>query len=122
MNLKPIYFDLRLGGITLNPLIAVINFLMLSYLVIENMIPFVLFVPLFFVGIFALYAFIGNKFRHIQQTTDNNLLYEKQTQQAKTNLIILQALDILIKNSKTNYPKDFEERLEYLSAISTGKK
>lgn len=92
MKAKNIYFDIRLGGITLNPVIAVVNFLMLSYLVIENIIPFWLFVPLFLAGVFVLYSFVGNKFRKIQYETDSNLIYEKQTENAKTNLIILKAM------------------------------
>jgi len=123
MNPKRIYFDVRLGGITLNPVIAVINFLMLSYLVIENLIPFWLFVPLFLAGIFVLYSFVGNKFRNIQYTTDSNLIYEKQTEQAQTNYLIFKALDELIKNSDwAGYPEGFKNRMEYLGDIATGKK
>ncbi len=113
MKAKNIYFDIRLGGITLNPVIAVVNFLMLSYLVIENIIPFWLFVPLFLAGVFVLYSFVGNKFRKIQYETDSNLIYEKQTEQAKTNLIILESLRELQKNK--SYA--LEKRIEYLHGI-----
>ena len=112
MNPKNVYFDIRLGGITLNPVIAVVNFLMLSYLVIENVIPFWLFVPLFLVGVFVLYSIVGNKFRKIQYETDSNLIYEKQTENAKTNLVILRAL---LENIPMN--DQIDERINYLQRI-----
>lgn len=122
MNTKNIYFDMRLGGITLNPLIAVINFLMLSYLVIENVIPFWLFVPLFLVGVFILYSIVGNKFRQIQQTTDVNLVYEKATEQAKTNIEILKQLALISETLKIPKSVLLESRLNYLQEIAQGKK
>jgi len=113
MKAKRVYFDLRLGGITLNPVIALSNFLMLSYLIIEDVIPFWLFVPLFIVGIFVLYSFVGNKFRNIQYTTDSNMIYEKSTEQAQTLLLIMQRL----KNQDNINDPIFDKRIEYMKQI-----
>jgi hypothetical protein len=122
MKAKSIYFDVRLGGITLNPVIAVVNFLMLSYLVIENVIPFWLFVPLFLSGVFILYAFVGNKFRKIQYETDSNLIYEKQTENAKTNLEIFYMLKSIANKTDTPLTVSFQKRIHYLEEIGAGKR
>lgn len=114
MNAKRVYFDFRLGGLTINPIIQASNFFMLIYLSIQNTIPVWLFLPLFVITIFATFTIIGNKFRKVQFTTDSNLLYEQQTEQAKTHLIICQAL------SKLNgMQKDYEldTRINYLKGI-----
>jgi hypothetical protein len=116
MKAKKIYFDLRLGGITLNPVIALSNFLMLAYLTINESIPFWLFVPLFIGGVFLLYSFVGNKFRKIQYETDSNLIYEKQTENAKTNYIIICAL-MDNDNIATSTREILKDRADYLQRI-----
>ena len=120
MKAKNIYFDIRLGGITLNPLIAIINFLMLSFLVIENVIPFWLFVPLFLIGVFILYSIVGNKFRKIQYETDSNLIYEKQTEQARTNLELFNQIRLISLKTNTPLTLSYQKRIFYLEEIIKG--
>jgi len=120
MKAKNIYFDIRLGGITLNPLIAIINFLMLSFLVIENVIPFWLFVPLFLLGVFILYSIVGNKFRKIQYETDSNLIYEKQTEQARTNLELFNQIRLISLKTNTPLTLSYQKRIFYLEEIIKG--
>ena len=78
------YLDLRLGGVTINPIIQASNFVMISYIVFQDSISFWVYAPLFFGGIISMFTLTGLFFRRIQLSTDEDLKYEKQKELNKT--------------------------------------
>jgi len=120
--IKRRYFEFRQGNVTLSPILQFANFLMLSYLVISDTIPFYIFVPLFILTILITYTVVGNRFRKIQTPTDLNLSYEKATQAAVTVCQLMKSQLVIMKELKIKIPNGYEKRLEYMKKISEGKK
>lgn len=116
-NFKRRYMELRLGNVTLAPLIQFGNFLMLSYLVVNEVIPIYIFAPLFVLFILISFTIVGNKFRKYQQPTDLNMGYEKATQAGATVYHMMNAEKIIMDKLDIEYPKGFLERLEYMKKI-----
>lgn len=119
--MKPIfikrrYFDLRLGSLTINPIIQGVNFVMLAYLSFNDILPFWIFAPLLFVSLAGLFVLVGNRFRNMQYSTDADMLYEKSIEQAKTNLILLKAIKRSFLTTDPDY-QALEERIQYLQKI-----
>jgi hypothetical protein len=121
VNLKRRYFDMRIGAVTIAPMMQMGNFLMLSYLTINNVIPIYIFAPLFIVGVIFSFTLIGNKFRKVQTSTDINMQYEKATENAKTQYMILCAQKRIMGELHISSPHGFDERLEYMGRVSEGK-
>jgi hypothetical protein len=119
--IKRRYYDMRVGGVTVAPFIQLSNFLMLSYLTINELIPIWVFAPLFVVSILLTFTLIGNKFRKIQTSTDFNMQYEKATENARTDYIMMLGIKEMIDSSGGYYPNGFIERIEYLKKIMEGK-
>lgn len=91
LNLKRRYLDMRLGGVTINPIIQTSNFVMISYtiIILTLDIPFWIYTPIFLIGVVLVFTVIGLLFRRIQLSTDEDLKYEKQIQLNKTLLEIM---------------------------------
>lgn len=110
--LKRRFYDLRLGGTAISPIIQMANFVGISFLYVREYLPFEIFAPLFVVCGVASLSYIGARYRKHQAVTDYDMVFEKQKTQAK----VLYQLLLAIKNGKTD--KDFDECLEYLKKIS----
>jgi len=121
MNIKRRYFDMRQGNITVAPALQLTNFLMLSYLTINEIIPIWLFAPIFILGILTVFTLVGNKFRKHQTPTDINMSYEKSTEAGKTVEQMMDA-ELLIMNHLGIKPTaEFLKRLDYMKRIGEGK-
>lgn len=117
--LKRRYLDLRMGGVTINPLIQAANFTMLAYLTIENFIPLWLFAPLFIGGVFSAFTVSGLLFRKVQMSTDEDLKYERQTELNKTLFEMAKQLKKISEKNGITLDDSFEERLDELKRIVT---
>ena len=106
------YYDMRLGGTMISPIIQLVNFAMIAFLYIRLYIPIEIFGPLFVISGFVALSYIGVRFRKHQASTDYNMLFEKQTQQAK----IFYHIMLAIKTGVIS--KEFDEQLEYLKRVS----
>lgn len=106
------YYDTRLGGMTISPIIQLANFAMIAFLYIRGMIPIEIFAPIFMVLGFLALATIGILFRKHQATTEYDMLFEKQPRQAK----IFYHIMLAIKTGVIN--KEFDEQLEYLRGVA----
>ena len=105
------YYDLRLGGIMVSPMVQMGNFAMIAFLYVRDIIPLEIFAPLFMIlGLVGL-SIIGNKFRKHQASTDWNMVLEKQTRKAAIFYQMMKA----IKEGKTD--KEFDKQMEYLKSI-----
>lgn len=113
--LKRRYLDLRMGGVTINPVIQASNFVMISYIVFQDSISFWIYAPLFFLGIISMFTVTGLFFRKIQLSTDEDLKYEKQTELNKTLYQIMLAL------SKDPQNPEFYKRMDLVKKISQNK-
>ena len=77
--IKRRYSESRIGAVTINPILAASNFIMLIWITLStDIIPFWLFVPVFLFFMISLVVIIGYKFRVIQLSTDEDIKYEKQ--------------------------------------------
>ena len=110
--LKRRYYDMRLGGTQVSPIIQMANFVAITFLYIRHLIPIEIFAPIFIgLGFIAL-SYIGVRFRKHQASTDYDMLFEKQTQQAR---ILYQ---IMKKLSNDGDDEEFKTQLHYLKGIS----
>ncbi|MFB5617936.1 MAG: hypothetical protein ACE5Q4_04680 [Nitrosopumilus sp.] len=119
-KIKKRYQELRFGHQTIGPIIQLANFLMISYLAINELIPIYIFAPMFVVGLAATYTLIGNKFRKIQQSTDLNLSYQKSTDAGKTTYEIMKRLDEVADKVGLPRNEDYENTKEYVKKIGNG--
>lgn len=113
------YYDLRIGGVTINPLIQAANFVMIVYLTLRlaDIVPLGLFVPMFLMGVVSVFTAVGFYFRKIQLSTDEDMKYEKQVDFNKTLLVIMKALE----NPEFTNTLQFKERLQYVKELSENK-
>ena len=79
MNVKRIYFDMRMGQSVVFPIIAMVNFIIISYSLtsIGDVLPMRFYVPTVIASLVCVLILIGNVFRHRQQSTDYELAYER---------------------------------------------
>ena len=119
--------DMRLGNQTISPALQLTNFLMLSYLTINEIIPIWLFAPFFIIGIIGLFTFVGNKFRKIQSSTDHTMNYEKSTESVKSFYIVSKRMEKNFQtiakhlNIKLEDDPEFIQRLQYQKDIGDSK-
>ena len=94
MQLKRLYYDMRLGQSMVFPLIAAINFVIISYTLLEldRVIPIHVYIPLIATGLLFGLVITGNKLRKRQLSTDTGLVYEQSKDHAECMLCILYAL------------------------------
>ena len=119
--IKRRYNEMRIGNVTISPILQLTNFLMLSYLTINEIIPIWLFAPFFIIGIVTAFTLVGNKFRKVQTSTDINMTYEKSTEAVKSQAILYKRVDdIAIKVGLKDDP-EFTQRLKYQREIADSK-
>jgi hypothetical protein len=106
------YTEARIGAVVLNPIISASTFLGVAYLYIKDVIPFIVFAPLFLIIMTVIVTVIGFKFRNVQLSTDEDIKYEKQKDFNKTLYQIMLAID------DGNKSRAFYERLDYVEKIS----
>jgi hypothetical protein len=116
-SIKRRYYYLRQGGITVAPAMQMSNFLMLSYLTINEIIPIWIFAPLFIVSITILFTYIGKQFRKHQTPTDVNLVYEKSTEAAETVVHLMEMQVETLRALGKEPSEQFLKRLEYMRKI-----
>ena len=119
--IKRRYFDMRTGNTTISPILQLSNFLMLSYLTINDIIPIWLFAPFFIVGIVSAFTLIGNRFRKVQTTTDINMNYEKASEALRTTVVCMELTIDMCEKLGVKPPKAYMERLEYSRSIAENK-
>lgn len=119
-SFKRRFLDMRQGQNIIFPLISMTNFIIIasSLTTILELIPLWLFIILFVGLIISALVVIGYFFRKIQQPTDFKLFYEKNTEEANTNKLILQALLSLTPKQDPLY-EEIQERIDYLIKIGT---
>ncbi len=114
--IKRRYTESRIGSVTLNPIMATSNFIMLIWITIQtDVIPFWLFIPLMLIALISLVTFVGYKFRTIQLSTDEDIKYEKQADFNRTLYHIMSALDNDMQN------KSFYDRMDYVKKLGYDK-
>lgn len=116
--LKRRYLDLRLGGVTVNPIIQASNFVMISYILFQDSISFWLYAPLFFSGVVSIFVVTGLFFRRIQLSTDEDLKYEKQKELNRTLLEIMRTQKKIMGVMNITPDDSFGERYDYIKKIS----
>jgi hypothetical protein len=119
--IKRRYFDMRTGNTTISPVLQLSNFLMLSYLTINDIIPIWLFAPFFIVGIISAFTLIGNRFRKVQTTTDINMNYEKASEALRTTVVCMELTIDMAKKLGIEPAKEYLDRLEYSRSIAENK-
>uniref|UniRef100_A0AAT9JF58 ORF40 n=1 Tax=Nitrosopumilaceae spindle-shaped virus TaxID=3065433 RepID=A0AAT9JF58_9VIRU len=111
--IKKRWTDVRLGGTQVSPLIQMANFTMITFMWINHIIPIEIFAPVFaLLGLLSL-SYIGVRFRAHQASTDYNLVFDRQTRQAKILYEIMRA----IKEGKTD--ENYDKQMSYLKSISS---
>lgn len=78
MNVKKIYFDMRIGQSVVFPVLAMINFIIISYSLtdISKMVSMEIYIPAVIAGMALVLIAIGGVFRRKQQSTDFTVAYE----------------------------------------------
>jgi len=109
---------MRLGGAMVSPLIQMANFTMISFLWINHLIPIEVFAPIFIILGFIALSYIGVRFRKHQASTDYNMLFEKQSQQAKVFYHIMLSQKLLMEKQGMIPDEDFETQLDIVKRIS----
>lgn len=109
---------MRLGGTQVSPLIQMANFTMISFLWINHLIPIEVFAPLFIGLGFITLSYIGVRFRAHQASTDYNMLFEKQTQQAKIFYQMMLSQKVLMEKGGVTPSKEFFKQLDYIEKIA----
>lgn len=105
--LKKLYYDMRVGQTVVFPVISMVNFIIISHsLTSLGMIPSYLYVPLFISAMATALVVIGHFFRKTQQSTEFELIYEKNTEMIKT-------LDAILSQD----PQKIKERMDYHKRI-----
>lgn len=106
----------------ISPFIQMANFVGILFLYIQDVLPIEIFAPLFIISGFTLLAIVGIMFRKYQASTDYDLLFEKQTQQAKIFYRILENQKLVMQYNQMVLTDDFIQDLNYCKKISREKK
>ena len=99
MNIKRIYFDMRMGQSVVFPVLAMINFIIISYSLtdIASIMPMEMYVPIVISALILLLIAIGGIFRRKQQSTDYTVAYENNPEFIKDMNAMLSGDPKLIK-------------------------
>lgn len=116
-RLKRHYLDLRLGGVTVNPLIQAGNFTMITFMLVKDNISFFIFAPLFLLAVFFGFTLAGFFFRRIQLSTDEDLKYEKQKELNKTLFEIMTLQKKIAESKSISIDNSFHDRLKDVKNI-----
>lgn len=111
--IKRKYFDARIGMMVIAPLLAISNFVFLAYNFTElkNYMSLESFSIIFVVSFLAIIIIIGSMFRKVQTPTDIKLHYEKNIEQARTMVVLLNAIKSISDE------KNIDDRIQYLQSI-----
>lgn len=96
----------------ISPIIQMVNFAMIAFLYLRVYLSIEIFAPIFVITGFVILAYIGIVFRKYQASTDYNMLFEKQTKQAKIFYHMMYAIKSGVITG------EFEEEMESLRKIS----
>lgn len=119
--IKRRYYDMRLGGAQVSPLIQMANFTLISFLWINHLIPIEVFAPIFIVIGFVTLSYIGVRFRAHQASTDYNMFFERQSQQAKIFYEIMLSQKMVMEKNNIPPTKSFLEQLYYIQKVASEK-
>lgn len=111
--IKRKYFDARIGMTVIAPLLAISNFVFLAYNFTElkNYLSLESFSIIFVVSFLGIITLVGSVFRKVQTPTDIKLHYEKNVEQARTMVVLLNAV-----KANSNY-ENIDERIAYHQSI-----
>lgn len=100
MDLKIIYHNLRIGQVTIFPLLSMINLIIITYSLtdITKHLPFHVYAPLLVIVLVMAFIIIGKFFKGRQLSTDQNEIFRKQTELIKTLRLILESQELTRKN------------------------
>lgn len=112
---------MRNGNVVLAPILSFSNFVMISYLAINEIVPIWLFAPMFLVAIVAGMVFVGNMFRKKQLHVDMDLNYEKASAAGYTVYQMMSAQKKIMDHLNIQYPDGFQTRLDYMKLIGERK-
>lgn len=121
--IKRRYYDIRQAWGLVSPIFAFVNFLLIAYnfTKLRDVISIEYFSVIFSIGVGLCLLIIGRTYRKKQLPTDQNLIYERSTQNATTSRLQLEACKILLEKSNTSVPRELEERIQYLKNIELQK-
>ncbi len=117
--IKRRYSESRIGAVTINPILAASNFIMLIWITLStDIIPFWLFVPVFLFFMISLVVIIGYKFRVIQLSTDEDIKYEKQADFNSTLYEMMIAQKDIMEKLGITPSELFMDRVRYVWKIT----
>ena len=112
------YFDFRIGGTMVSPMIQMANFTMITFMWINHIIPIEIFLPIFMLIGFMTLSYIGVRFRKHQATTDAKMIFERQVPQATAFYNIMLQLEKISNQINLPLSDEFRIELEYLEGIA----
>lgn len=117
------YYDIRQAWGLVSPIFAFVNFLLIAYnfTKLKDVISIEYFSIIFTIGIGLGLLVIGRTYRKKQLPTDQNLIYERSTQNATTSRLQLEACKILLEKFNAQVPNELEDRIQYLKNIEAHK-
>ena len=91
--IKELYHKMRLGQAVIFPVIAMVNFIIISYSLtsIKDVLPIHFYIPIFAVALVSLLVVVGSIFHSKQQSTDFNMNFRKQTNLIKSIRLMLES-------------------------------
>jgi len=107
------YFDGRVGMVALSPILAISNFIFLAYNFtdLKNYVIFEIFAVIFLIIFLVSVTIIGNVFRNVQTPMDIKLQYEKNIEQAKTMIVLLNAVKANSNDESINERIAYHQRI-----------
>lgn len=118
IRLKEQYVDLRFGLLAINPIVIFSTFVLIAYEQIASFgISLWLFAPISIVIFMCIVIIVGKIFRKKQLYIDAKLNYEQQTENAQTQLVILEMLREVMDTNGVKLTPGQSERLAYLQSI-----
>ena len=103
MMIKEIYHKIRLGQAVIFPVIAMVNFIIISYSLttIKDVIPIYVYIPIFAAVLITMLMIIGGIFHNKQQSTDFNMNFRKQTSLIKSIRLMLESQSNITPETET---------------------
>ncbi len=113
------YVDIRHALIMFSPVLAYSNFILIAYNFtdLKDMLPFLIFAPVFTIGLIIILTIVGKVFRTKQQATDITLTFERSIEANKTLRITTELLIELGKKLDIKPSQEILDRVEYLKRI-----
>ena len=118
--IKRRYYDMRLGGTQVSPIIQMANFGMITFMWINHIIPIEIFLPIMMIFGFILLSYIGVRFRAHQASTDYDMVFERQKQQGMIFYQIMLSQEQLMEKNNITPTEEFLYQLDYIKKVSEG--